>query len=119
MIAYENDRRTRAEQRVLASLLINAAMIRHCPQLTPRDFCHDLHGLIFLTITKLIARHEHVCARSVFTELSKTHMRSTYASGLSYLVSLEDMPALPSHVGYYAAVMLDNVSNPVPTSEGE
>lgn len=113
MLSYENDRRTRAEQRVLASLLNNAAMIRHCPQLTPRDFAHDLHGLIFLTITKLIASDVKVSARSVFVELSKTHMKSFHASGLSYLVSLEEMPALPSHVGYYAAMMLDNVSNPV------
>ena len=117
MIAYENDRRTRAEQRVLASLLQNAAMIRHCPQLTPRDFAHDLHGLIFLTIKKLIDNGETVCAQSVFCELAKTHMRSFYSSGLSYMLSLQDMPALPSHVGYYAAVMLDNVSNPVPEGE--
>lgn len=116
MIAFEGDRRTRAEQRVIASLLKNAAMIRHCKQLTPRDFGHDLHGLVFLTITKLIERHEHVCARSVFAELSKTHMKSFAASGLSYLISLEEMSALPSHVGYYAACMLDNVSNPVPVA---
>ena len=112
MIAYENDRRTRAEQKVLAGLLKNAVMIRHCPQLTPRDFSHDLHGLIFLTITKLIEKREHVCGQSVFIELAKTHMRASYSSGLSYLLSLQDMPALPSHVGHYAAVMLDNVSNP-------
>jgi replicative DNA helicase len=105
VIHYENDRRTRAEQHVISALLKNAEMIRHCPQLKARDFSHDLHGMIFRAIEKLIGRDERVNASSVFAELVKTWR----ASGFSYLLSLEAMTVPPCHVGYYAAIMLEGV----------
>lgn len=119
MITFEDDRRTRAEQRVIASLLKSAKMIRHCAQLTPRDFSHELHGMAYRAIVQLIERGECVSALTVCHEIVRmraqryrgyrVHVPHGRAPDLGYLMSLETGGAVPSNVGYYAAVMLEGV----------
>jgi replicative DNA helicase len=117
MIAFENDRRTRAEQRVIASLMKDPAMIRHCTRVTPRDFSHELHGATYRAITSLRARGERVDVLSVFYEVTRSYSARFpgYQRGvirgrspvLGYLLTVCALHVVPAQVGYYAAVMLD------------
>jgi replicative DNA helicase len=101
--SMETDRRTRAEQRVLASIMARGDCIRHCADLQAGEFSHDLHGSIFDALMRLIEAHEPINARSVFAAMSYPH--DGWASCLAYLAALEGMEVLPSHVGYYACIM--------------
>jgi replicative DNA helicase len=121
MIRFEDDRRTRAEQRVLSSLLKSPAMIRHCPHLRPHDFSHELHGAAYRAIVQLIARKEPVSALTVSYEITamfnlvhpayRHRVTRARAPVQGYLIGLEDLSAVPSNVGYYVAVMLDPACN--------
>ncbi|TCK37994.1 DnaB helicase-like protein [Paraburkholderia sp. BL8N3] len=108
MMRFENDRKTRAEQKVLASLLQDNAQIRHCAHLVPRDFSHDAHGMIYLAIRKLISEGKAADCVSVHTVMHN-YRRTRSAGEFAYLCTLNNLPVLPRHVGFYAAAMLEPV----------
>jgi len=117
MIAFEDDRRTRAEQNVLACLLKQPALIRHCTRLAPRDFSHDLHGETYRAIITLIAREQPVdvlcvfyrivCARHPRAAQAQPHPHGGRHPVLGYLMTLGDLRVVAANVGYYAAIMLE------------
>jgi replicative DNA helicase len=106
MMSFEDDRRTRAEQRLLGALLIDAGAIRHCETVKPADFSHDLHGAIFATIRHLIADDRAVNAVSVLG-LMKLQYRAPRFDVFPYLLTLLAQGAVPAHAGYYAAIMCE------------
>ncbi len=104
---FESDRNTRAEQRVLSCLLRDADCLRHCAQIKANDFSHDAHGQIYMAIRTLIAHGTPVCIENVYEYLNTPRKRRFGAVSMEYLVTLVNMGAPISHVGYYAGAMLD------------
>lgn len=108
MIAIERDLRSRAEARVIAALLADSGCIRHLPYLRPADFSHDLHGVAFACIRRLIEHDEAVNACSVMKALPTAPVEGdavTWAGTFAYLLGLQTLQVVPSHVGYYASLM--------------
>ncbi|MFL9933600.1 DnaB-like helicase N-terminal domain-containing protein [Paraburkholderia sp. RL18-103-BIB-C] len=106
MITFETDRRSRAEQLLLSSLLKNNDCVRRIDpmRIMPCEFSHDLHGQIYRHIAKLIAMSEPVDVGSVF--VSMTRHRKTNPVGLfAYLNALVSLPSVPANAGYYACSM--------------
>jgi replicative DNA helicase len=101
----EQDLRSRGEQRVLSALMRDSGSIRHCMALEPSHFSHDVHGVIFAAIKQLIARDEPVSAHAIFETMCK---RGGFAWCFPYLLAIQSVPALPSHVGYYACPLFDS-----------
>lgn len=106
MMRFEQDRRTRAEQRLLAALLRDNDCIRHCEQVMPRDFSHDAHGMIYLAIRKLMLEGKTADCVSV-SMLMQDYRKTRGAADFGYLCSLQRMNVLSYNSGYYAAVMLE------------
>jgi replicative DNA helicase len=105
-VQLEKDLRTRAEQRVIASLLQDETQLRHCRHLMPSDFSHDTHGMFYLAIVTLIQNDADVHPNTVFEVLEKQRP-SWRATGIfAYLCSLHRMAVVPRHAGVYAAAML-------------
>ncbi|SAL05987.1 hypothetical protein AWB78_07811 [Caballeronia calidae] len=102
---FEDDIRTRAEQRVLACLLRKNIALCHCSWLMPHYFSHDQHGMIFAAIRSLIAQGRVADMETVFWYLDETYPRF-HVSG-DYLAFLaEDLDVTVVHCGYYAAKLL-------------
>lgn len=106
MISFENDRRTRAEQRLLGALLLDGNALIHCEGLQPRDFSHDLHGAIFAAMRSLIERDCSVNAVSVLAAM-RLHRCEPRFNAFPYLLTLLRLGGVPAHAGYYVAIMLD------------
>lgn len=104
MLAFEKDLRSRAEQLVLASLLLDNGCARHMRGLRATDFSHDIHGQIFRAINVLIVREELADVHSVALAIQKT--RTLRNVGLhAYLRMLTKVPAVPANAGYYACCL--------------
>ena len=108
MIAFENDRRTRAEQFVIASLMQDDLQVRHCSHLCPSDFSHDAHGTFFRGIALARKHYDSVNPLTVRVALFHAWHRDLTQSECSYLAWLEAMHVVPCHVGVYAAAMLED-----------
>jgi replicative DNA helicase len=111
MMQFEQDRRSRAEQFILAALLRDAGAIRHCQQLKPADFSHDTHGQIFRAMLTLIDRGEPVTDDRVYEVIYRTRM--LHKVGLmAYLHALKTVRADPASTGYYVSIMTGNAPPP-------
>jgi replicative DNA helicase len=101
---FEDDLRSRAEQRVLACLMRKNELICHCSWLMPHHFSHDQHGMIFIAIRSLMAQGRVADIETVFDFIGETHPR--YHASAAYMLALDDLDVTASHIGYYAGKLL-------------
>jgi replicative DNA helicase len=106
MIAFETDRRSRAEQLLLSSLLKNNDCFRRIDsmRIMPREFSHDTHGQIYRHIARLIAMSEPADVGSVFASMTR-HRRTCPVGLFAYLNALVSLPSVSANAGYYACSM--------------
>lgn len=103
--SYETDLRSRGERRVLACLLRRNESLCHCSWLLPAHFSSDRDGMIFAAIRSLMAQGRIANMKTVYQYLRETYPR--YHISPAYFYALDDLPVHTSHIGFYAAKMLD------------
>lgn len=94
-----------AEQTLLGALLIDKdSMIRVADLITPEDFYHDAHRIIFETLLELFRRHEPLDLLSLGNRLEERKMIEA-VGGRTYLLTLANSVATAAHVVSHANIV--------------
>jgi replicative DNA helicase len=93
-----------AERAVLGALLLDAEAFTAIVELSPGDFYHPGHGLIFETLRDLRARGATTDVVTIAAELRQRN-RLNAVGGLKYLGELTDAVASVQNVGAYAGIV--------------
>jgi replicative DNA helicase len=94
-----------AEQAVLGTILLdNEAIDEVSGILTPSDFFHPAHGVLFEAMLLLRARKEPIDILTMVAELRERQRLNT-VGGVQYLGELTDTIATTAHVATHAAIV--------------
>lgn len=94
-----------AEQSLLGALLIDKdAMIRIADLITPADFYHDGHRIIFENLLDLFRRHEPLDLLSLGNRLEEKHQLEAIG-GRTYLLTLANAVATAANVTSHAGIV--------------
>jgi replicative DNA helicase len=93
-----------AERAVLGALLLDGESFTHLAELSPADFYHPGHGILFETLRDLRTRGEPSDVVTLASELRQRGRLNT-VGGLKYLGELTEAVASVQNVGAYARIV--------------
>lgn len=95
------------ERAVLGAVLLDAGVLPMIePLVTPADFYHPAHAIIFGAMIAIAARHEPIDVVTVIAELRALD-RANAVGGLAYLGDLTDSTPTTAHVEQHARIVAD------------